>query len=75
MAEIKFAHPFRITYPDGIPEDEVTHGVQFPDGRCLLALPYGGFHAAIDFDHLDLPDSAVVEWSPAAPSTPEGTQG
>ncbi|GIH07375.1 hypothetical protein Rhe02_54420 [Rhizocola hellebori] len=64
MAE--FARPFRITYPDGIPEDEVLHGVQFPDGACIVRMPRGGFHAAIPFEFLgevlDM-EHAVVEWA------------
>lgn len=30
-----FARAFKVTYPDGSPEH---HGVQFPDGRCVIAL-------------------------------------
>lgn len=60
-----FARPFRITFPDGVPEDEVWHGVQFPDGRCVLAVPFAGFDIVTGFEHLDQAksDGAVVEWA------------
>lgn len=63
----EFARPFRITFPDGIPEDEVWHGVQFPDGFCLVRPSFGAAaHVATAFEHLGevLPmEHAVVEWA------------
>lgn len=58
----EFSRPFRITFPD---EAEPWHGVQFPDGRCVLSIPGHGFDVAVAFAYLDQPKSpgAVVEWA------------
>lgn len=58
-----FSRPFRVSNLTGFLADAVVHGVQFPDGRCVLALPYGGFDGATAFEHLPLPEGAVVEWA------------
>ena len=56
-----FARPFRVTYQD---RPEVGfHGVEFPDGRVALALPFGGFAAATAFEHLELLPGAKIEWA------------
>jgi hypothetical protein len=62
----QFARPFRITFPDGIPEDEVLHGVQFPDGLCVVHMPRSGLRAAVAFERLGevlYMEHAVVEWA------------
>ena len=58
-----FARPFRVSNLTGFLADTVVHGVQFPDGRCVIAQPWGGLLAATGFEHLDLPPDAVVEWA------------
>lgn len=57
-----FARPFKVAQVEGIPPGEVLHGVQFPDGRCVVALWWGGFNVSDSFEHLPLPEGAVVEW-------------
>lgn len=59
-----FARPFRVTYLDGGHEEDVHHGVQFPSGRCVIDSPLRGMYlAAVDFDYLNLPPDAEVEWA------------
>lgn len=58
-----FARPFKLSHPDDEPGDEPIHGVQFPDGRCVLALPHGGGTWVEEFEDLALPPEAVVEWA------------
>lgn len=60
-----FARPFKVSNLPGFLEGHVMHGVQFPDGRCVLALTFGGFDGATAFEHLPLPPEAVVEWADA----------
>lgn len=59
----EFARLFRVTNLPGLLEGKVMHGTQFPDGRCVVALPFGGFDVSISFEHLELPPDAVVEWA------------
>jgi hypothetical protein len=59
----EFARAFNVTFPDGIPEDQVLHGVQFPDGRCVLDDKLSvGFFVTVSFQDLELRDGAKVEW-------------
>lgn len=67
----EFARPFKVTYPDG----EVVHGVQFPDGFCIVRSPRTNVVAAVAFEHLgeqlDM-DHAVVEWQDGGGAEREG---
>jgi hypothetical protein len=62
-----FARAFRITHPpDSNLQDPVWHGVQFPDGVCIVRMPFGGFHAATSFERLGEfigLAGTVVEWA------------
>lgn len=53
----EFSRPFNVTYPDGV----VYHGVQFPSGRCVVAME-AAFSASVRFGDLEFPPGSVVEW-------------
>lgn len=70
MALTEFARPFRVTYPDG-----VLHGVQFPDGFCLVRYlrPLARVVVATEFEYLadEMPmDGAIVEWADGGSEDP-----
>lgn len=60
-----FARPFRVSYPDGISSAD---GAWFPNGMCVLVDNYRGLvDAATAFEHLKLPEGAVIEWADGEP--------